>query len=241
MNPLSGLWQFIQNPYNDYSGHTQTFFALCLVALFWALIIAIPLGILSAQNRSLAFVATNISGLGRAIPTIAFFGFAVSTPWLGIGFKPAVISLIVLGIPPILLNTIAGLQSIDPAVVDAARGMGMTRLQSLLRVQLPLVLPVIAAGVRTSAVQIVATAPLAAIIGAGGYGDYILGGIGLISLIGPAEALAGVIPVIALALITEYGLAALQRALTPKALRRQNARELRQTSASADGKGVVAA
>jgi osmoprotectant transport system permease protein len=236
---MSDLLKFIQNPYNDYSGHTQTFFALCLVAIFWALVISIPLGILGAQNRYLAFLATNISGLGRSIPTIAFYGFAISILNLGIGFKPAVISLIVLGIPPILLNTIAGLQSIDPAVVDAAQGMGMTRLQTLLRVQLPLVLPVVAAGVRTSAVQIVATAPLAAIIGAGGYGDYILGGIGLVSLIGPAEVLAGVIPVIALALAAEYGLAAVQRALTPKALRAQNVREVVQPATPSDGKGVV--
>lgn len=240
MNTISAIQQFIQNPYNDYGGHMQTFLIICLLAIFWSVVIAVPLGVLAAQNRRIAFLATNISGLGRAIPTIAFFGFATTTA-LGIGIKPAVIALIVLGIPPILLNTIAGLQGIDPAVTDAARGMGMTPVQALLRVQLPLVVPVVAAGVRTSAVQIVATAPLAAIIGAGGLGDYILGGIGLVSLIGPAEVLVGVIPVIALALLTEYGLAALQRALTPVALRQSAQRAPVGAAPANDGKGVMAA
>src|SRR5690606_11655963 len=111
----------------------------------------------------LAFAASNLIGLARAIPTLAFL--AAALPYLGIGFTPAVVALTALGLPPILLNTIAGLRGVDPAAVDAARGLGMTGPQGLWRVKIPLVLPVIAAGVRTSAVQIVATAPLAALIG----------------------------------------------------------------------------
>jgi osmoprotectant transport system permease protein len=239
VNIPGAIWTFIQNPYNTYGDHTQTFLGICLLSVFWAIVIAIPLGVLTAQNRRLAFLASNISGLGRAIPTLAFFAYAATTP-LGIGIKPAVVALAVLGIPPILLNTIAGLQGIDPAVTDAARGMGMTQGQLLVRVQLPLVLPVIMAGVRTAVVQIVATAPLAALIGAGGYGDYILGGLGLVSFIGPAEVLAGAIPVILLALVAEYGLAAIQRALTPKALR-PSRREVAGVATPTGGRGVVAA
>jgi osmoprotectant transport system permease protein len=127
------------------------------------------------------------------------------------------VALTALGVPPILLNTIAGLRGVDPAVVDAARGMGMTPSQVLIRVQTPLVLPVVAAGVRTSAVQIVATAPLAALIGGGGYGDYILEGVNLLRT---APLVVGGVSVAVLALIIELSLAGVQRAVTAEGLRR---------------------
>ena len=157
-----------------------------------------------------------LSGLGRAIPVLVLLVVMV-VAGVGIGFKPAAIALTLLGIPPILLNTIEGIRSIDPAVVDAARGMGMTKRQILGRIQIPLMLPVLAAGVRTAAVQIVATSPLAAIIGAGGYGEYILAG--LSNLADPTELLVGATSVALLALATEFGLAALQRAVTPAGVR----------------------
>lgn len=240
MNLLGQIWQFIQDPNNDFAGHTHDFLQMCIVASVLSIAIAVPLGVIAAQNRFIAFGAANLSGLARAIPTIAFF--AVALPYLGIGFKPAVIALTILGVPPILLNTVAGLQSLDQAVVDAARGMGMTWLQVLTRVQIPLVLPVIAAGTRTAVVQIVATAPLASIIGAGGYGDYIIGGLAL-STLGLPETFSGAIPVVLFALVAEFGLAAVQRAITPRALRQS--RELltpaSDTPADPTGKGVIAA
>ncbi|HEY7851305.1 MAG TPA: ABC transporter permease, partial [Ktedonobacterales bacterium] len=177
--------------------------------------VAIPLGISLAQRPLAAFIATNTSGLARAIPTLALLAAVV--PYLGIGFKPAVFALTLLGIPPILLNTITGLHSIDPATVEAARGMGMTRWQILTRVQVPLMAPVLAAGVRTSAVQIVATVPLAgAVIGAGGYGDYIIAGVNLLQTV---PLLVGGIGTAVLAFVTEILLAQGQRALTPAGLR----------------------
>jgi osmoprotectant transport system permease protein len=127
-----------------------------------------------------------------------------------------VAALTLLGIPPILLNTIAGLQGIDPAALEAGRGMGMTPWQVLVRIQIPLVLPVVAAGVRTSAVQIVATAPLAAYIGGGGYGEYIFEGLDLFQTV---PLLVGAGCVALLALLVEGGLAVLQRAVTPAGLR----------------------
>jgi osmoprotectant transport system permease protein len=216
MNLIQQMLTFIRNPYNQYGQHTHDFLVLCLTAIIAAIVISVPLGVLAAQNRVIAFIAANLTGLARAIPVIAFFFVAVTYLNLGVGFKPAVIALILLGIPPVLLNTVAGLNGIDPAVVDAARGMGMSWWQRLTRVQLPLVLPVIAAGARTSAVQIVATAPLSAIIAGGGYGDYIFSGLDLFNT---AEVLVGAIPVIILALAAEYGMAAAERALTPRALK----------------------
>ena len=125
-------------------------------------------------------------------------------------------ALTILGIPPILLNTYTGIRGIDPATIDAARGMGMTTLQIVTRIQTPLVLPIIAAGIRTSAVQIIATATLAAIIGAGGYGEYIYLGLREFDT---TQLLAGALPVALLALLVEYGLNWTEYALTPAGLR----------------------
>lgn len=241
MSFLSPLLHFIQDPQNEYGRHTSEFLQYCGFAILYSIIIGVFLGIVSAQNKAIAFLSSNISGLGRAIPTLAFFGLAAAIPLLGLNPRSAVIALTILGIPPILLNTVAGLQGIDPALTDAARGMGMTRLQRLTRVQLPLVLPVIAAGVRTAAVQIVATAPLATFIGAGGYGDFIIAGYGNNDINGNAELFAGIIPVVVLALLAEYGIATLQRALTPQGLRPATTVEIVADAATADvGKGVMA-
>lgn len=211
---IQKILAFISDPQSDYSTHTADFLKMCVLSILLSLLIALPVGILVAGRPRLAAVAESISGLGRAIPTIVFL--AAILPILGTGLAPTVAALTVLGIPPILLNTVAGLRGIDPAAVDAGRGMGMTWSQLLFRVRMPLVLPVVAAGVRTSAVQIVATAPLGALIGAGGYGDYILNGIFLFDT---AQALAGAVPVAILALVAEQGLGALQRAITPVGVR----------------------
>ena len=211
---MGDVLRFIAAPENHFASQTLAYLALCLVPIGAAILIAIPLGIVVARNQALAFAAANLSGLARAIPTLAFL--AIMLPLLGIGFVPSVVALALLGIPPILLNTIAGLRAIDPATIDAGRGMGMTTVQLLWRVQIPLMLPVIAAGVRTAAVQIVATAPLAALIGGGGYGDYILQGLDL-SQTTPLIVGAGCVAI--LALIVEFGLAGVQRAVTPAGMR----------------------
>jgi osmoprotectant transport system permease protein len=213
---VSNLFNFISDPRHAYLTHSLDYIKLCVIAIALALVIALPLGIAVARLPVVAFFATNISGLVRAIPSLAFLAAAI--PYLGLGFKPAVIALTVLGIPPILLNTIAGIRSVDPAVIDAARGMGMTFWQILWRIQLRLALPVIAAGVRTAAVQIVATGTLAAVIGAGGWGEYILSGIYQLSFV---QILAGAVPVALLALLVEVSLAGVQRAVTPAGVRLQ--------------------
>jgi osmoprotectant transport system permease protein len=207
------LSQFYSDPRNHFTSTSLVFFQLCLFAILSAVAIGIVLGIVVQRNPGLAFIAVNLSGLMRAIPVIAFL-IAV-LPYLKTGFTPAVVALIILGIPPVLLNTYTGLRGIDPTMIDAARGMGMTRWQIITHVQLPLVLPIIAAGVRTAAVQIVATAPLAAFIGAGGYGDYIVDGFYTLHTV---EILAGAIPVSLIALLVEAGMGGLERFLTPAGL-----------------------
>ena len=244
MNLVSLTWAFVNNPANDFGGHTHDFLMVALWSIVLSILIGVPLGIIAAQIRIVAILATSLSGAGRAIPTIAFFGLAAALPVLGLYDRSAIIALTLLGIPPILLNTIAGLQGVDSTLVDAARGMGMTFTQRMVRVQLPLVLPVIAAGVRTTTVQVIATTPLITFLGLGGYGEYIVGGLGINTPAGVAQVLAGAIPVVVLAMVAEYGLAAVQRALTPAGLRQQTApiAESIADSASDDaGKGVVTA
>jgi osmoprotectant transport system permease protein len=211
---LEKLLQFINDPRNGYAMHSLDYIRLCGVAVLLALVIALPLGLLVARRPFVAFLATNLSGLARAIPSLAFLAAAI--PYLGIGFKPAVIALMLLGIPPILLNVIAGLQGVDAAMIDAAKGVGMTTSQILWRIQVPLILPVIAAGVRTAAVQIVASATLASIIGGGGWGEYILSGIFQLDT---TQLLAGAVPIALLALLVEGAFALLQYMLTPAGVR----------------------
>jgi osmoprotectant transport system permease protein len=208
--------QFILDPNNDFIGHTIQYLEICGISILLAMLIGIFLGVAVSRNAIAAFIAVNLSGLMRAIPVIAFLLIAI--PFLHTGNLPTIVALVVLGIPPILLNTYTGIRSIDPAMVDAARGIGMTTWQIITRVQAPLVLPILAAGVRTSAVQIVATATLAAYIGAGGYGDYIVDGV---STFKNQEILAGAIPVAILAMIIEVCMSWLQRALTSEGMRTQ--------------------
>lgn len=210
------LIQFVLDPSNDYLGHTITYLEICAVAIIASTIIGVLLGAAVSRNAIAAFIAVNLSGLLRAIPIIAIL--LVGIQFLGLGLKPTIIALIILGIPPVLLNTYTGIRSIDPAVIDAAKGMGMTSRQIATKIQAPLVVPVVAAGVRTGAVQIVATATLAAFIGAGGYGDYVVDGIMVFNY---TELLVGAISVAALAMIVEVLMSWLQRAVTPAGLRVQ--------------------
>ena len=215
---LANLVRFVADPANAYWAHTLSYVTLCAASSALAIAIGVALGAAVARRPVLAFLAVNTSGIMRAVPVIAFL--AVAIPYLGLGFRPAVVALTLLGIPPVLLNTSTGIRGIDPAVIDAARGMGMTPWQILTRIQTPLVLPVIAAGARTAAVQIVATATLAAIIGAGGYGEYILSGLYQVD---STQILAGALPVAALAILIELGLSWVQYLVTPLGLRERPA------------------
>jgi osmoprotectant transport system permease protein len=207
---------FILDPKNDYLGQTIEYLKLCGVSIAAAIVIGVVLGALVSRNAFLAFLAVNLSGLMRAIPIIAVL--IVFVPIFGLGFLPSIIALIVLGIPPILLNTYTGIRGIDPATIDAAKGMGMTSWQIATRIQTPLVTPLVAAGIRTSAVQIVATATLAAFIGAGGYGDYIVDGLTVFNY---TELIVGAASVAILAILVEVFMSWLQGALTPEGLKVQ--------------------
>ena len=208
---------FILDPTNDYLGHAIDYLKLCGLAIAVATIIGVGLGILVSRSPILAFIAINLSGVMRAIPIIAAL-FIIFSVVKQLGFLPAIIALILLGIPPILINTYTGIRGIDPAAIDAAKGMGMTTWQIATRIQAPLVTPLVAAGIRTSAVQIVATATLAAFIGAGGFGEYIVDGI---QVFNNTELIVRAVSVAVLAMIIEISLSRLQHALTPEGLKVQ--------------------
>lgn len=198
----------------DFLDKLREHVVLSVVALLIAVAISIPVALAVRDTPVGAAIAVNIGNVGRAVPSLALLAFAL--PLLGIGFAPALVALTALGIPPILINTSTGLREVNRDIIDAARGMGLSGTQILTRIQLPVAAPVIFAGIRTSAVQVVASATLATFIGGGGLGDLIVEGY---SRRGPEILLAGSISVAILAIITEVGFGGLERAFTPKGLK----------------------
>jgi osmoprotectant transport system permease protein len=187
---------------------------LSAVALLVAIAIALPVALMIRNTRLGAAIAINIGNVGRAVPSLAIL--ALLLPFLGIGFATALVALAALAIPPILINASTGLREVDKGVIDAARGMGLSGNQILTGIQLPIAAPVIFAGIRTSAVQTVASATLATFIGAGGLGDLIVEGL---QRSGPELLLAGAFSVALLAIFTEIVFGFLERAFTPKGLK----------------------
>lgn len=176
--------------------------------------IALPIGIVLGHYGRFGNAAMNISNVGRAVPSFALL--VISFQIFGLGLTPIVISLVALAIPPMVTNSYVAMREVDPDVKDAARGMGYRELAQVLRVELPLAVPLLMAGIRTSAVQVVATATLAAEIAGGGFGRYIVDGLDQQNY--PMLA-AGAILVALLALATEFGLAGVERLLVPRGIR----------------------
>jgi osmoprotectant transport system permease protein len=183
-----------------------------------ALLVALPVGLLIGHVRRGEFLAVSIANLGRAIPSFAILSivFQIMLTYFGkaaFGFWPTVIALFLLAIPPILTNTYVGVEGVDRDTVEAARGMGMTGGQVLTRLELPLALPLMIAGIRTAAVQVVATATLAALIAGGGLGRYIIDGFAQGDT---PQVLAGAVLVAVLAILTELGFGLLERVVSPR-------------------------
>lgn len=193
---------------------TREHFALVAVALGLALIIALPLGIASARLPRLGTLVLPLTGLLQTVPSLALFVMLI--PLLGIGAAPTIAALFLYSLLPIVRNTHAGLTGIAPALLDSAEALGLSRRTRLIRIELPLALPTILAGVRTAAVIAVGLATLGAIIGAGGYGQPILTGIRLAN---NGLILEGALPAAAFALVIEGAFHLLERAITPRGLR----------------------
>ena len=180
--------------------------SLSLTALAISVLVGVPLGIWISRRERVAELVINGFGATRLVPSLAILFLAL--PYLGTGFRPALFALTVLAFPPVLINTYAGIHNVDRAVVEAARGMGMEPNQVLRQIELPIAFPAMIAGIRTAAVEVIASATLAAFIGGGGLGDFVTRGFALYE---PRIMLVGALPVALLALISEAALASLQR------------------------------
>src|ERR687896_1066229 len=170
---MGGIIEVLGRP--DFFELLRQHVLLSVAALLIAIAIALPVAIAIRNTPLGAALAVNIGNIGRAVPSLAIL--ALCQPFLGFGFDTALVALTALAIPPILINASTGLREVDRGVIDAARGMGLSGSQILTRIQLPIAAAVIFAGIRTSAVQVGASATLATFIGGGGLGDLIVGGV----------------------------------------------------------------
>ncbi|HET7054379.1 MAG TPA: ABC transporter permease [Solirubrobacterales bacterium] len=186
---------------------------LTLLSLALAMVIALPLGLYLGHRGAGELLAIGFGNAGRAIPELALIAFMAAA--IGVGWRNVAIALAVLGIPPILTNAFVGIRQVDRAPVDAARGMGMTEAEILFKVELPLAIPTLMAGIRGATIAIVATATIAPLAGVLTLGDFIINR----NVYGADGLLAGGILVALLALMLEFLLAWLQRLLTSRGLR----------------------
>ncbi|MCS3531706.1 ABC transporter permease/substrate-binding protein [Chryseobacterium sp. JUb7] len=200
------LWQFIMEQQEKLLTQIVQHLGLTFLSLILAIVIGVPLGILIARKRKLSTPVLGLAGILQTIPSIALLGFMI--PAFGIGAKPAIIALLIYALLPIIRNTYTGITEVNPTVVEAAKALGMNRSQLLFRVELPLAMPVIIAGIRTAAVINVGVATLASFVAAGGLGEFIFGGI---SLNNTNMILAGAIPAALLAILLDQTIAVLQK------------------------------
>jgi osmoprotectant transport system permease protein len=198
---LAEVWEF-----------TWEHLKLSFAAIGLACAIAIPVGLVLGHAGKGELLAISISNVGRAVPSLALIAFFVA--YIGVGFTNVMLALVLLAIPPILTNTYVGVRQVDREVIDAGKGMGLRPHQVVRRIELPLALPSIFGGIRTSAVNVVATATIAPLAGVLTLGDYILSA----NVYGPDGRLAGAILVAVLALSVEVLFAAIQRAVAPRGL-----------------------
>lgn len=206
MEQTQSFWQFADQQSDKLWSQTWAHIGLTMISLLLAIIIAVPIGILIARRQKLSGVVLGFAGVMQTIPSIALLG--VMIPFLGIGPKPAILALFLYALLPVIRNTYTGIMEVNPAVVDAARGMGMSKWQILTKVELPLAFPVLMAGIRTATVINVGVATLAAYIAAGGLGEFIFGGIALNN---SNMILAGAIPAALLAIVLDFLLSLVQK------------------------------
>jgi osmoprotectant transport system permease protein len=233
----SEWWQFVSDPAtwrgtagipNRLVEHVQMSVASTLTALA----LALPSGLVLGHLRRGGFLAVSISNLARAVPTFGIIALAFRI--FGLGPEAAFVALVVLAVPPILVNTYTGVSGVDDDLREAAAGMGMRGREVLFHVELPVALPLIMAGIRTAAVQVVATATLAAVIAWGGLGRFIIDGIAQRD---DVEVFTGALLVALLALVTEGALAVLERLVVSRGLR---SRALSKSAATSAGEPASA-
>lgn len=214
---LKGLFEMFVNRWDHLLVAFQEHIFLVVIAMGLGILISVPVGVFLTGVRKIADPVIGVAGIAQTIPSLALLGFML--PFVGIGKPNAIIALTVYALLPILRNTYTGILEVDQSAVEAGRGMGMTRWQILFKIELPLALPVIMAGIRTSTVITIGVATLATFVGAGGLGDLIMRGI---QTMDTNLMLIGALPAALLAIIAEFILKGFENLVTPKGLRNNN-------------------
>ena len=210
--------QFFQQNHAEVLELTLEHLWMVFASTLLAVLIGIPLGILITRRPKWNKPVLGSANVIQTIPSLALFGFLLPVPWIGARAEPlAILALTLYALLPMIRNTYAGIKGVDPAVLEAGRGMGMTDRQQLWQVEMPLALGVILAGIRVATVISVGLATIAAAIGAGGLGSYIFRGIAMVN---NQLILAGAIPAALLALLADVSLGWLERRLSPREVTR---------------------
>jgi len=210
---FSGFFHFISSRKLEILKLIYEHIELTLLAVLIAVIIGIPLGILITKIKKLSKPIIGAANVIQAIPSLALLGFLI--PVLGIGSKPAIVMVVLYSLLPIVKNCYTGLINIDKDILEAAKGMGMTDNQILIKVQLPLAMPIIMAGIRISAVTAVGLMTIAAFIGAGGLGQMVFTGV---QTVNNNMILSGAIPACILALLMDFLIGLLEKKVVPKGI-----------------------
>ena len=210
MSTFTQAYRYAIDNIDDLLTATQGHLLLVLVPMLIGLGLGLPLGLLSARSHFASIALINTFNALRVIPSLVILFLAI--PYFGLSFQSAAIALTLLVMPPILISTDVAFRSIDPMIREAAYGMGMNNRQVLQQVEVPLALPVILTGIKTATVEVIASATLAAFIGAGGLGIFIVRGFALYD---NSILLVGALPVALLALLAELSLNALRRIIQP--------------------------
>lgn len=208
------FWRFVEQNRSQIAGLTLEHLWMVGISTLIAVAIGIPLGVLITRKSALHKPVIAIANIIQTIPSLALFGFLLPAPWIGDrATRLAILALTLYALLPMIRNTYAGIKGVDRAVVEAARGMGLTESQLLIKVELPLAASVILAGVRVSVVISVGLATIAAAIGAGGLGELIFRGLAMVN---NSVILAGAIPAALMALLADGVLGWLEKRFAPK-------------------------
>jgi osmoprotectant transport system permease protein len=207
-------YDFVLRNRGEVIARTAEHIGLVATSMGIAVIIGLPLGVALVRRRAVQRWVFGVANVVQTIPSLALFGFLIPVPWIGgVGASTAIVALALYALLPILRNTCTGIEEVDAAVIESARGMGMTPQQVLWQVELPLAAPVLLAGIRLATAISIGITTIAAAIGAGGLGVFIFRGVAMVN---NQVILAGAIPAALLAILADLGLGAIQRRVAAK-------------------------
>ncbi|MCY7947226.1 ABC transporter permease [Bacillus atrophaeus] len=210
---MSQVIDFLQTNGGEMLYKTWEHLYISIIAVILGILVAVPLGVVLARMKKGAGTIIGIVNIVQTLPSLAILAFFI--PLLGVGKVPAIVALFFYSVLPILRNTYTGIQGVNKNLLESGKGIGMTGWEQIRLVELPLAVPIIMAGIRTSTIYLIGWATLASFIGGGGLGDYIFIGLNLYQ---PEYIIGGAVPVTILAIIIDYLLAVTERKVTPKGL-----------------------